>query len=390
LQLIGAALSGRALPAERVDLYAAAGRIAASDVGLAHALPPFAQAGMDGYAVRYEDLATADELRVIGVARAGKPFLDAAPPRSAVRIATGAALPAAFDTVVVDEHCLRNGDRLALRAIPRRGANVRAAGDDVPVGHRLVARGDRLDAARLAMLASAGAQPVRVFARPRIALLGVGDELLEPGQRPESARVYQCNNALLQALVENCGGAIACRERLPDDPAQIADSLNRLAPAVDLILSSGGVSVSEFDPLPPLLAREAQIHFWKLDLKPGFPTLFAEWRGTPMLALPGNSASVFTLFHLLVKPMLAQLSGLRAESEHRLQLPLRTAILKSHPREEVLRAIWTLDPKGAAQVEPLAQEPFKVGGLHRVNALIHLPAGAGEWAVGSRVEVERL
>lgn len=390
-ELIGAALSGRVLRSERVDLYAAAGRVSADDVILGHALPPFAQAAMDGFAVRYDELAAHTSLRVVGSARAGGGFHGDAPPMSAVRVATGAPLPVGYDTIVVDEHCTRCDDRIVLAAIPKRGANVRPAGEDATRGARLVARGEHIGPAHLALLAAGGIQPVRVFAAPRVAIVGLGSELTEPGKPLAADHVYQCNNALLHALVTEAGATVQCREQWPDDPEAIGDALTRIAASADLILTAGGVSTSEFDPLPPLVAQHGHIHFWQIQVKPGHPTLFGDWRDTPLFGLPGNVASVFTMFHVLVKPALRQLAGARPHLPERTPMALRGNLLKSHPRPEIQRGRWGIGDGGRAFVEPLAtQQPHRLVSLKDVNALIHLPAGANEWRSGDHVAVERL
>ncbi len=390
-ELVGAALSGRAAYAERVDLYTAAGRYSADDVILARPWPPFSQAAMDGFAVRYDELAARSALSVVGRAQAGSAYRGEAPPNSAVRVTTGAPMPQGYDTIIVDEHCMVSAAVLTPTAIPSRGANVRVVGEDAAPGTRLLTRGERIGPVQLALLAAAGVQPLRVYVPPRVAIVGLGSELTEPGQPCAKDHVYQCNNALLQSLIEQTGGVVQCRELLPDDPQKIAQALTTIAARADLIVTSGSVSSSEMDLLPPLLAEHGQVHFWQLQLKPGHPTLFGRWGDAPLFGLPGNIASVFSLFHALVAPALRLMATGHAQSPARQHMRLSRDLLKSHPRAEIQRGHWRIDANGNACVEPLAnQQPHRLLSLKDVNALIYLPTGAQECRAGERVWVQCL
>lgn len=377
---------------ERVALDAAHGRRLAEEVRIGHALPPFANSAMDGYACRHADLVPDCELRLIGASRAGARYAGALHAGECVRIGTGAEIPHGADTVVIQEHVERDGEAIRVRQTPAAGANVRKAGEECAEGSLLLTRGARLDARSLALAASAGRAELRVHARPRVAILTGGDELVPPGQPLAAGQIHDSNSALLQALVEEAGGhPLPPTQAIADDPQRLLHALRRAAAAADLVLSTGGASVGDHDHLPRLLAEHGSVHFWRVRMKPGMPALFGELAGKPVLALPGNPVSVYATFRVLAVHALAALQGLMPEPAVRLRARLDTALRKRQGRAEFLRAEHRVDADGQLRVRPFTQqESHRLVSLAQASALVCLPEGEVDLAAGALVEIEVL
>ncbi len=301
------------LDSELVELEQALGRTLAGDARSALSLPPFANSAMDGFAVRAADTASAPvTLTVCGEARAGAPFGGELIPGAAVRIATGAPLPAGADAVVRVEQTEIDADGDVLIGVAvRAGTDVRAAGDDIASGELVVPGGTRLGAGEIAMLTAIGTVHISVQRRPRVAIVGTGDELVAPGEPLGPGQIHDSNVPMLAALCAEAGADVVVRRPRVADSLQatrtaLADGLDR----ADIVLVSGGVSVGPHDHVRPALAElGAREVFWRLALRPGHPTWFGTAAGKPVLALPGNPASAFVIFNLLALPALDALAG---------------------------------------------------------------------------------
>lgn len=300
------------LGSEVMGLEQALGRTLAGDASSELSLPPFANSAMDGFAVRADDTTTAPAtLAVRGEARAGAPFGGEVVPGSAVRISTGAPLPAGADAVVRVEQTEVAGESVRIAVAVTAGTDVRAAGDDIAVGELVVAGGTRLGAGEIAALTAIGTVHVSVHHRPRVAIVGTGDELVAPGEPLGPGQIHDSNVPMLAALCAEAGAEVVVRRPRVADSLQatrtaLADGLD----AADIVLVSGGVSMGPHDHVRPAL-EELGAHelFWRLALRPGHPTWFGTAAGKPVLALPGNPASAFVIFHLLALPALDALAG---------------------------------------------------------------------------------
>jgi molybdopterin molybdotransferase len=390
---IASALIASRAPVERVALTEAHGLRLAEDVHIAHALPPFANSAMDGYACRHASLAGVDDplLRLVGESRAGAQFHGRIARGECVRISTGSLLPVDADTVIIQEHVERAGDLLRVTRVPVAGANVRQAGDECTAGSRLLARFDVLDARALALASSAGRTELRVLARPRVAIVTTGDELAVPGQALAAGQIYDSNAALLHSLVLEAGGRPLPPVWASDDPGTLAQVLHRAAAAADLVLTTGGASVGDHDHLPRLLLDHGSVHFWKVRMKPGMPALFGEFAGTPVLALPGNPVSVYATFRVLARPALEALQGIVPADPVRWRARLEVPLRKSHARAEYLRAAHRIDANGQLWVRPLVgQESHRLVSLRQASALLILPEGEVELETAALVDIEPL
>jgi molybdopterin molybdotransferase len=279
-----------------VPLAEADGHVLAEAVIAPRDLPPFANAAVDGYAIRFADLAdgAATRLPVLGRTVAGEAPVTLA--RGAWRIFTGAAVPKGADTVVMQEDVAAEDGTVVLPAGVRRGAHLRLAGEDVARGQEVLPAGRRLRPQDLGLIAALGAAEVAVRARPRVALFSTGDELVEPGRPLRPAAIYDANRAMLRAMLGRAGADVVDLGILRDEAAGLERRLREAAAASDLVLTSGGVSVGEADHVRDAVMACGRLDLWRVAIKPGKPIALGCVAGTPFLGLPGNPVAVFVGF----------------------------------------------------------------------------------------------
>jgi molybdenum cofactor synthesis domain-containing protein len=294
----------------------ALGTVAAGDVVAAEYVPPFANSAMDGFAVRADDVrAVPVSLDVITTIAAGDDPTDVSvAPGQAARIMTGAAMPAGADAVVMIEETDGGPDtRVEIRRTVGPGDFVRQAGEDVKPGDVLVVAGDRLNPARVGLLAAAGCISVAVVPRPRVGVLSTGDELVPAGQPLRPGQIRDSNRALLVGLLSEGGFDAVDLGVASDDRDAIAGALREATSRCDAVLTSGGVSVGDFDFLAPVLAGLGEVWKYQIAIKPAKPFVFGVTGGTPVFALPGNPVSAAVSFELFARPALRQMAGCRAD-----------------------------------------------------------------------------
>ncbi len=373
------------MPVERQPLSRALGRVLAEDVVATLALPGFDNSAMDGFALRSEDGDA--PRRLVGEQFAGARGAFSLGPGECLRITTGAALPAGADAVVMKENTRVEADTVVPAHAPRAGQHVRRQGEDVAVGDRVLHEGAVLDASKLSLAAALGHHDLPVRRRPTVAVFTTGDELRAPGQPLAPGEIYDSNRVLLQTLLIAEGYEPVAWPVLPDEPDAIAGALKDAAFSFDLVLTCGGVSAGEKDYLPAFLAREGQVHFWKVLMRPGMPVLFGRLGEAHFLGLPGNPVSVLATFLTLARPLLDGLQG-RALPRAPLRARLTADVSKSHDRLEFLRGVLTSNGEGQLQVTPNPAD-----GSHRLlaaaqsNALVVLAEGAGHWPAGTLMDV---
>lgn len=305
------------LGVERVPLLDALGRVLASAVIAPLTIPPWDNSAMDGYAIRGADLDGASlerpvVLRVLETVAAGGFPTQPVTPGTATRIMTGAPLPEGADTVVRVEDTDGGVERVEIRSTRDLGKNVRPRGEDIRTGATVLRAGTPLGAAQLGILAAVGRAGVDVYRRPRVAILGSGDELVELDDFAAALagrKIVSSNSYTLQALVRSAGGDAVNLGISEDDPRALRERLER-AEGVDLIVTSAGISVGEFDYTREVLAAlGAEMKFWRVRMRPGAPLGFGLLRGTPWIGLPGNPVSAMVTFELFVRPVLRRMLG---------------------------------------------------------------------------------
>ncbi|MCA1689711.1 MAG: molybdopterin molybdotransferase MoeA [Actinobacteria bacterium] len=304
------AASGPPLPAEAVPVAEAAGRVLAGELRAAVDYPLDTNSAMDGFAVTAGPAGRT--LRLVGESRAGSPASLGVDPSSAIRIATGGVLPAGAEAVVRLERASLTGDgaQVTLHDPTAPGHNVRRAGEDMMAGQRVLPGGIRLGSLELAVAIGAGHGELACHRRPRVALLGTGDELRDPGVRLAAGEIHDSNTIVLAALARAAGAWVTGRRRVPDDPAAARHALDRALAEADVVVVTGGVSVGPHDHVKPALRDlGAEEIFWGVAIRPGRPTWFGRRGETLVFGLPGNPVSAIVAFVLLVRPLLAVLAG---------------------------------------------------------------------------------
>ena len=375
-------------PAEMVALGQALGRVLAEDVAARVAHPPSDVSAMDGYAVQAADLTIPSvTLTVVGESAAGRPFAGKVQKGEAVRIFTGAPLPAGADTVVMQEDTSRDGERVSITVTQTAGKHVRTAGLDFTVGQAMMRAGTVLGPRQIALAAAMNVPWLMVRRRPRVAVLSTGDEIVMPGDSLSPGQIVSSNGPGLAALVTAAGG----------EPVQLGiaadsrDSLSAMVQAAsgcDLLVTSGGASVGDYDLVQDVLAEQGmELDFWKIAMRPGKPLMFGNLKHVPVLGLPGNPVSAMVCAYLFLIPMLRAMLGLSPE------LPLQAAVLgadvrANDERQEYLRGTLSRRADGALVATPFArQDSAVVSGLAAAECLIVRPAHAPEAKAGAAVEV---
>ena len=329
---------------ERVPLRGARGRVAAADVKAPLVLPPFDNSAVDGYAVRHADLSADGDskLAIAGRLTAGARADIALKPGQAVRIFTGAAMPAGADTVFMQEDVTVDGDHVIVPKGLKLGANRRLAGEDVPAGPVALPAGTVLEPQHIALAAALGIAEIEVRRRLKVAIFSTGDEVVEPGSPRAGAAIYDANRYLLSELLERLGAVVTDLGILPDDPDALMRALQAAAAGHDLVVTSGGVSTGEADHVRSAVERIGSLVFWRVAIKPGRPVAMgvirgAAGQGAAFVGLPGNPVAVFVTFVRVVKPLLRRLAGARPHSL--LPLPVRAAFAyrKKKDRREYVR-----------------------------------------------------
>ena len=322
---------------EKAPLAAARGRVLAENIVAPRDVPPHDNSAVDGYALYFEDLALGAEtvLRVEGRAAAGHPLEGRQKRATAVRIFTGAPMPAGADgtqasgpdTVMMQEDCTEKDGFVHVPPGIKRGSNRRKRGEDIKAGAVILKAGRRLRPPDIGLAASIGLAAVPARMPLRVALFSTGDEIREPGTPAPDGTVYDANRFSLLAALQGLGCAVTDLGILPDRFETIRDALARAAASHDLILTSGGMSTGEEDHIKPAVEALGSLHFWRLAIKPGRPIAFGQVNRVPFVGLPGNPVAVMVTFLRIARPLILRLSGaevaeprlfkLRADFEHK-------------------------------------------------------------------------
>ena len=377
---------------ETVPLQAADGRVVARDVVAPIDLPPFDNSAVDGYAVRHADLHAKDETRLAVVERvtAGHAAAHALGLGAAVRIFTGAPMPAGADTVFMQEDVRRDGDAVIVPAGLKSGANRRLAGEDVRAGSIALPAGRRLAAQHVALAAAIGLTTLEVFRRVRVAVFSTGDEIVEPGKPRPGAALFDANRYLLTRLIERLGATATDLGILPDDPERLAHAIAAAAAEHDLVVTSGGVSTGEADHVRHAVEAVGRLVFWRVAIKPGRPVAMGVIPGAgasaAFVGLPGNPAAVYVTFARVVRPLLLRLAG--AEAPPLVALPVRAAFAyrKKAGRREYVRVKLARAADGAVEAIKHAQEGAGIiTSLTETDGLVELLEGTTTVTPGATV-----
>lgn len=371
------------LAAVQLSLDQLPGRILAEDIVARAAMPPFAAAAKDGYAVVAAD--GAGWRRLAGEQMAGYVADLRVVPGSVVKITTGAPLPPGADAVVMVEETDERGGMVDIRVAVTAGADVRPVGSDVASGQLALAAGLRIGPAEVGLLASLGYIGALVYPAPRVAVLSTGDELREPGESVGPGQIRDSNRFSLMAAVHEAGGTTIDLGVARDRPGELADKVMTGLQTADALVTSGGVSMGQLDLLKPLLAMQGTVHFGRVNMKPGKPLTFATMAGKPVFALPGFPVSSLVSFELFVRPALRVMQGDAAYRRPQVTVHVDHDVHHDPQRWEFVRATVRRDGEVLRATTTGSQSSGRLLSLVGANALLQLPPGTGMATAGSPV-----
>jgi len=401
-QLVAPGVQALLRQREDVPLRDVLGRVLADDVVSPFSVPPHDNSAMDGFAFDGAALdgATGElALRIVGTALAGAAWRGEVGPGEALRIMTGAVMPAGLDTVVPQEFCTVDGDALHFPASAlRRGDNRRFAGEDLMAGSAALRAGDRLGPAALGLAASLGLATLPVLRRLRVAYFSTGDEILSLGDAPREGAVYDSNRYTVFGLLTRLGCEVVDLGLVRDDPATLEATLRRAAHEADAIITSGGVSVGQADHTRAVMQRLGDMAFWRIAMRPGRPMAVgliprgdATGGNAVLFGLPGNPVAVMVTFLAFVRPALLQLMGCHAEARRPpplLRAISATAIRKKPGRTEYQRGFVRAMPGALPEVRIAGNQGSGVlSSMVEANGLVVLHHAQGSVAPGEAVDV---
>lgn len=374
----------RVLDVETVDLRHAANRVLAQDAVAQRAQPPFASSAMDGYGVRDADAGRGNRFKVIGEAAAGHEFSGTVSQGEAVRIFTGAPVPAGVDRVIIQEDVTRDAaDTATIIQAEDTSANtnIRPMGGDFSIGDTLAA-GRRLSPQDVTLLAAMNIAQVRVYRRPVVALIATGDELVMPGEDPGPSQIIASNSFGIAAMVEAAGGIARILPIAPDNMDMLRQTFT-LAEGADVIVSIGGASVGDHDLVGKVCAEMGLARsFYKVAMRPGKPLMAGQLGAALMLGLPGNPVSSLVTARLFLLPALAALQGLPKAPVETVKMKVTREISANGPRAHYMRA--KRDGAGVAPFD--RQDSALMSILSTAHGLIVLPPNAPATPAGSMVD----
>ena len=374
---------------ESVPLRAALGRVLAESVTAPVDVPPVAVSAMDGWGYRApetpgEGLA---RMTVIGRVPAGSVFAGTVGPGEAVRIFTGAPVPAGVDTVAMQEDCRAGEGAVLVPAALARGSNIRAAGEDMTAGATVLTPGRRLRAQEVGLAAAVGRDSLSVRKRLRVVLFSTGDELREPGTEKPDGAIYDANRYTLAAQLEALGAEVRDLGILPDNHDATRAALAEAAKTADLLITSGGVSVGEEDHVKAVVTSLGSIDMWKLAIKPGKPLALGRIGDTPFLGLPGNPVSAMVTFMLVGRALVLRLSGAESTATPRCLVVAGFEFKKKPGRREFLRARLEIGADGRPVAHKFPSDSSGVlTSMVEADGLVDMPADATAIRPGDMVD----
>ncbi len=383
----------RPLPAETVALNEALGRVLTEDLNAQRTQPPAAVSAMDGYAVRAADVTQAPvRLALIGEVAAGHPFEGEVKAGQAARIFTGGVMPKGADTVVIQEITAREGETVTIQKPTAKGRNVRDCGIDFVQGQPLLRKGCRLSDRDLMLAAAMNYPALSVHRRPKVAVLGTGDELVAPGSTPSPGEIVYSNGFALAAMARNEGAEVSDLGIAPDRVEDIAAAVRRARDGgADILLTSGGASVGEHDLVQRALKAEGlDLSFWRVALRPGRPMLHGRLGALQVLGVPGNPVSSYVCAFLFLVPLIRRLAG--REDIERVPEPARLGrdLPANDERADYMRAALSTGPDGPIATPLPNQDSSLMAPLAEADCLLIREPNAPAAAAGSPCVILKL
>jgi molybdopterin molybdotransferase len=368
----------------------ALGRVLAQEIVPAINVPAHDNTAMDGYALRFSDLGSAEaRLEELGTALAGRPFKGEVGPGQCVRVMTGAVMPQGTDTVVIQEVVKQQGTAVTIPAGQKLGQNVRYAGEDLKIGVPVLKPGAWLRPAELGLIASLGIAEVKVKRKLRVAFFSTGDELASIGSTLKEGEVYDSNRYTLHGMLARLGVEINDLGVVRDDPTELKKAFENAASKADVVITTGGVSVGEADFVKQLMAQLGEVLFWKIAMRPGRPMAFGRIGNAFLFGLPGNPVAVMVTFYQFVRDALLHLSGRSDDfAVPLLKVTAAEKIRKVAGRTEYQRGV-VFQEKGEWKVRITGQQGSGVlRSMAQANCFIVLEHERGAVAAGDPVSVQ--
>ncbi|WP_428623493.1 molybdopterin molybdotransferase MoeA [Sedimenticola sp.] len=376
---------------EAIPLRNALGRVLAQPIHSPINVPAYRNSAMDGYALFGKDIPAAGtcRLKVVGSAFAGQPYQGELNRGECIRIMTGAKVPQAADTVIMQEWVEREGDEAIIDNRSKPGANVRQAGEDIQVDSIVLQPGDEIGPAQLGLLASLGIPEVKVYRRVRVAFFSSGDEIRSIGQPLEEGQIYDSNRYTLFGMLSELGADVIDMGVIADEAEAIRDAMLQAASEADLVLTSGGISVGEADFIAENIHQLGTVHFSKVAIKPGRPLTFAHIGDACFFGLPGNPVAVMITFLQFARPAIRRLQGKQEQLTPTLRVKAGSPLRKLPGRTEYQRGILSLDEGGELVVNSSGRQGSGVlSSMSRGNCLICLSDESGDIRPGDLVDVQ--
>ena len=381
---------------EKIGLLEVLGRVLGEDIVAARDNPPWDNSAMDGFAVRYDDIkqehaiGKAVTLKVIEDVPAGKMATKTVGPGQAIRIMTGAPVPKGADTVLKVEDTEHAPDSVKVFKPEPRGSNIRPQGEDVKKGERIIAKGTQIRPGEAGMLAILAKSFVFVYQRPRVAILSTGDELADLDERFSEEKIINSNSWGIAAAVQEAGGVPFLLGIAKDNPAALKEKIMHGLNA-DILVLSGGVSMGDYDFTKAVFQDlGAEMHFWKLAIRPGQPLAFGKIQGRLAFGLPGNPVSSMVTFEQLVRPAMLKMSGQRSYGRPVVQAEFQEKFSKRTDRRHFLRGILTREG-GVFKVRTTGDQGSGIlTSMVKANCLIDIPQEVEKLAPGDTVTVQIL
>ena len=376
----------------KVALRDALGRVLAEDIHADEDLPPFNNSAMDGYAVIAEDTRGASKdnprkLKVIAEAPAGTVVTQQIVPGTAVRIMTGAPVPDGADAVVMVEETESRDSEVLIYRETKQGFNIRPSGEDVRRDELVIQAGKRIRPSEVGMLAALGKAEVTVFRKPRVAIITSGNELVDASEHPGPGQIRDSNQYSLFSQVLNVGAEVSVLNRVIDEKEEMERVLSSAVETSDLIIASGGVSVGDYDFVKETLAKLGDIRFWKVEIKPGKPTVYGSLKGKPLFGLPGNPVSSMVTFDLFVRPAIMRMMGIESAPYKMVSGAVTQDIRHKLGRREFIRATTTWSDDGYIAAPTGMQGSGRLSSMVNANSYIIVPEEMENVAAGENLQV---
>jgi len=385
------------MPVETVPLLDALGRVAAEDLASDIDIAPFAHSAMDGYALRAEEIANADDapvqLRVIAEVAAGDVYDGPIAEGECVRIMTGACLPEATDSVVkyevvaVVEGDGKVGSLVSFDAPTARGSNVRPAGDEAKAGEVVVRAGEVIGAAGVGFLAGCGVTEVPTYQRPRVAIIATGSELVGADEVPARGKIRNSNSYAMAACAQRAGAVPHILPIVEDTFEALRDAVAAAARDYDFVVTTGGAANGDFDFIKPVVAELGELKMTTVNMRPGKAQTFGIVNGTPVFGLPGNPAAAYVGFEMLIRPALRTMQGYTFMNHPTVRARLTADEKNRDPRRIFLRGTLTRATDGTFEVTPSRNQSSGLfGPIQKTNCMAIMPEGTEPQPAGSMVD----